>query len=212
MNTKLLSLAVALHLAVLFGQLLEEPFIGTTSAQKAPGPLAERSDYVDQAVLTENDLRHAEEQGPRTVPERPDYFGERVLAENDLRHTAAGRYPMSGCGLFSPGGKTIGGPGSFSGYSDGKNRTLLESLGSHSFCATVRNTGESTIRIILSQGYRSGGDGGAVTHVPVLLSELEPGETRTLCGEAISVVSVLTLGNAGEILEYDWRVDETTGN
>jgi hypothetical protein len=104
--------------------------------------------------------------------------------------------------VFSAGGKTIGGPGDFTGPCDNTAKEIL-SGGSKPACLTVEATGDCDVLVMLKDA-KGAGVGGAV---------IRAGTAQTVCSDkkvvvSISIVCGITKG--GKTCSYRWRIDDNS--
>jgi hypothetical protein len=97
--------------------------------------------------------------------------------------------------VFGPGGRTLGGPGEFTGTGNGLTRTIFIINPVRLVCATVENTGECRVFLRLE-----GGTDGK--------REIDPGETETLCSFTEEAKVECCGGEESKACKYRWRVDD----
>jgi hypothetical protein len=105
--------------------------------------------------------------------------------------------------VFSAGGKTIGGPGDFSGPCDNTPRVIL-SGGSKAACATVENTGDCDLLVLLKDS----------KGVVVGMATIPPGTAQTACSDkkVVASISITCSMKAGKTCSYRWRIDDNSGD
>jgi hypothetical protein len=106
--------------------------------------------------------------------------------------------------VFSAGGKTIGGPGDFTGPCDTTTRDVL-SGGTKPACLTVENTGDCVVQVFLRDA-KGTVINDAGTTIP-------PGTAHTVCSDkkvvvSIGIVCLATKG--GKTCSYRWRIDDNS--
>ncbi len=102
--------------------------------------------------------------------------------------------------VFGPSGRTLGGPGEFTGKCNGITRTIF-SIGEldRLVCATVENTGQCRVFLRLL---------GGVTVSGKIRTDIDPGETETVCNFAERVKVECRGDEEDKECKYRWRVDD----
>jgi hypothetical protein len=106
--------------------------------------------------------------------------------------------------VFSAGGKTIGGPGDFTGPCDNTTKDIL-SGGSKPACLTLENTGDCNVLVFLRDAK------GAVINDAG--TTILPGTAQTVCSDKKVVVSiglVCSPTKGGKTCSYRWRIDDNS--